>query len=113
MKNRTLFYVQNPDIDIVLSKETGKDVYRILKSYSSFRTFPYIRWSKLCAAVEDCDYISDEEWTTFIYKKFLASLKDDTASDWDTNNGIGYTWSQMAAKINLTDDTVVVATYKE
>ena len=113
MKNRTLFYVKNPDIDIVLSKETGKDIYRILKSYNSFRTFPYIRWSKLYAAVEDCDYITDEEWTTFICKKFLASLKDDTTSDWDTNNGSGYTWKQMAEKIELTDDSIIIETYKE
>lgn len=113
MKNRILFYVKNPDVDIVLSKETGKDVYRILRSDSAFRTFPKIRWSKLYAAVEDCDYIEDFEWTTFIYKKFLASLKDDNTVEWDTNNGTGYTWKQMAEKIGLTDESIIIETYKE
>ena len=113
MKNRILFYVKNPDIDIVLSKETGKDVYRILRSDCAFRTFPKLRWSKLYAAVEDCDYIEDFEWATFIYKKFLASLKDDNTVEWDTNNGAGYTWKQMAEKIELTDDSIIIETYKE
>lgn len=113
MKNRTLFYVMNPDVDIVLSKENERDVYRILRSDSAFRTFPRIRWRKLYTAVEDCDYISDAEWTTFIYKKFLASLKDDNTVEWDTNNGTGYTWKQMAEKIRLTDESIVIETYKE
>ena len=113
MKNRILFYVKNPDVDIVLSKETGKDVYRILRSDSAFRTFPKIRWSKLYSAVEGCDYIEDFEWATFIYKKFLASLKDDNTVEWNTNNGAGYTWKQMAEKIGLSDDTIIIETYKE
>lgn len=113
MKNRILFYVREPDVDIVLSKEPEKDVYRILRSDSAFRTFPKIRWSKLYSAVEDCDYIEDFEWTTFIYKKFLASLKDDTTVEWDTNNGAGYTWKQLGEKIESIDDLIIIETYKE
>ena len=113
MKDRTLFYVKNPDVDIVVSKETEKETYRILRSDCAFRAFPKIRWSKLYAAVEDCDYIEDREWATFIYKKFLASLKDDNTVEWDTNNGSGYTWKQMAEKIELTDDSIIIETYKE
>lgn len=113
MKNRILFYVKNPDIDIVVSKEIGAEAFRILKSNSAFRTFPRINWGIVYKLVPECDYIDDSEWERFVYTGFLKSLKDDTTVEWDSNNGIGYTWCQMAAKINLTDDTVVVATYKE
>ena len=113
MKKRTLFYVKNPGGDIVLSKETGAEAYRILRSNCAFRTFPKINWGIMYKLVPECDYIDESEWERFIYTGFLKSLKDDTTVEWDTNNGIGYTWYQMAAKINLNDDTVVVATYKE
>lgn len=113
MKDRTLFYIRNPKLDFVISKEKGKEVYRILRSDSAFRPFPKIRWSKLYSAVEECDYIEDCEWITFIYKKFLASLKDDTTVEWDTNNGAGYTWKQMTEKIELTDESIIIETYKE
>ncbi len=113
MKDRTLFYVKTPDVDLVVSKEAKKETYRILRSDSAFRTFPKIRWCKLYAAVEDCDYIEDAEWVTFIYKKFLASLRDDNTVEWDTNNGIGYTWKQLAEKIEMSDDLTIIETYKE
>ena len=113
MKNRILFYVKNSDVDIVLSKQIGKEVYRILRSDCAFRAFPKIGWSKLYTAVEDCDYIEDYEWATFIYKKFLSSLKDDNTVEWDTNNGTGYAWKQMIEKIELTDDSIIIETYRE
>ena len=113
MKNRTLLYVKNPYGDIVLSKETGAEIYRILYSDCAFRTFPKINWGIMYKFVPECDYIDESEWERFIYTKFLKSLKDDTTVEWDTNNGVGYTWAQMVEKIGMSDDTIVLSTYRE
>ena len=75
MKKRTLFYVKNPGGDIVLSKETGAEAYRILRSNCAFRTFPQINWGIMYKLVPECDYIDESEWERFIYTGFIKIAK--------------------------------------
>lgn len=109
MKNRTLFYVETDFHDFVISiDKTGRK--RVLTSTPD-KPFPKLRWNKIYAAVEDCDYITDDDWLNFILLHFLKTLQSD--AEWDDNNGFGYTWSELFDVLQLDDSAEIVATLTE
>ena len=109
MKNRTLFYVKSDFHDFVMSFDKAGHG-RVLTSRPD-QPFPKLRWSKIYAAVEDCDYITDEDWQNFILSHFLKTLQSD--ADWDDNHGLGYTWSKLFDVLQLYVNAEIVATLTE
>lgn len=109
MKNRKLFYVKTDFHDFVISFDKA-GFGRLLTSRPD-QPFPKLRWSKIYAAVEDCDYITDEDWQNFILSHFLKTLQSD--ADWDDNYGFGYTWTELFDALQLGYSAEIVATLTE
>lgn len=109
MKERTLFYVKTDFHDFVISFDKA-GCGRVLTSTTD-KPFPKLRWNKIYAAVEDCDYITDDDWQNFILSHFLRTLQSD--AEWDDNKGVGYTWSELFDVLQLDDSAEIVATLTE
>lgn len=109
MEGRKLFYVKTDFHDFVVSFD--KAGYGRLLTPRPDQPFPKLRWSKIYAAVEDCDYITDEVWQNFILSQFLKTLKSD--ADWNDNYGCGYTWLGLFEVLQLNDSAEIVATLTE